>query len=460
MSYYYPQAAVILKIIFEDFEGNTDTADLKTIHTIQVIARSVTVSVNDYTKADTFNCEIDYKNFPFDPRCIRACGVTICIEDMKSVFKNGSELNTIVPSEDNTVLHGFADEDSINFDDDHRVVRLEGRDFTGLLLDLKAPSEPQPTDQPLDILILNIFKANESLAALKVDNRTGSPLPTLAQFAPNFTPQTAKKNPKPNENYWDLIQEYVSRAALIGYIEIDTFVISKPQVLYGNEQTKQFIYGVNLNSLEFKRKLGRKKGFNIKTISLDLKTKETVQALIPKESTEEWSDSIGIEQEEIMIPQIGSDGSPADPKVAPYMTFRFPDMTKTQLIQTGQKIFEEVGRQQIEGSLTTKELEVIEQGDACFNATDFRVGTPIEILIDQDDLDEISHLKDVNDRVTFLKARCYAPAVAQALAETLGRFHSKFYTKAAHFTVDQESGFKMKLDFVNFIELGNKNLGN
>jgi hypothetical protein len=462
-----------LNVIFEDFKGNTETKNLSTIYKLPIIARDVTVNINDYTQADTFDMEIDYKNFPFDPRCIRSVGVTIYIDDMKGTYKNGQELNLIVPSSDNEVFHGFADEDTITFDDEHRAVRFSGRDFTGMFTDLPAPGVPQDTTTPLDDLIRGIIAANPTLAKITVDNRTGEKLLPISSFSPDFKPQSTKVNPRPNQNLWDLIQELVSQHALIAYIELDTLVITKPRILYGKTETKQFIYGQNVKTLEFKRKLGRKKGFNIQVISFA--KKEVIKAEIPRESTAEWAKSIGLAQLDVTIPQVDSEGAPATPKKAPTMTFRFADKDKKQCIEIAQKIYEEVGRQQIEGSLVTKEMDIVETGDngvsSCFNATLMRIGTPILIKIQQGDLEGLDKIPDILNKTTgkmepdvatrknFLIKRCYDADVAEAFAKSFSMFTPKFFTKSVKLTVNQESGFQMKVDFINFIELDNEKLG-
>ena len=98
MSFYYPQAAIILRVLWEDFNLENDK-ELKKVYTIPILARSMSVKINDYTKADTFTAEIDYKNFPFDPRTIRSLGVSIFVQNMEKVFRNDNQLNLLEPSE-------------------------------------------------------------------------------------------------------------------------------------------------------------------------------------------------------------------------------------------------------------------------------------------------------------------------------------------------------------------------
>jgi hypothetical protein len=463
MSYFYPQASVLLGIVFESFDGSqTKTSSLEAnpfkVYTFTVIARRVSVHVNDYTQADTFTCEIDYKQFPFDPRAIRNCKVTIALDNMESLYHQDGTINQIIPSENNIVFQGFADEESIDFDDEKRTVKLEGRDFTGLFLDTKWTGESIETDEPLDELIAGLIEDVPALKNIKVINDTGLPLPTLAQFAPNYEIQEQKANAHPNASYWDVIQDLVIRAALICYVSIDKLIITKPRVLYNESKAKRMIYGVNLKNLEFKRKLGRKKGFNVSVRSFDFKKKESVLAEIPKMGKADWLKSIGLTGAEITIPQINTDGSEGTPKTAPYTSFRFANMTLDQAIEKGQDIFEQMGRQQLEGSLTSKDMQFPQVNGTCVRATDIDVGTPLKIEIHQDDLDKISRLGKISDRIQYLTDRCYPATIAKALARSLGKFSLTFYTKSLEFSMDQDTGFLMKVNFINFIQIENRSL--
>lgn len=459
MSLYYPQGSLTLRIKWEDF-GEKQNEKLQEVYSIAAIARRFTVNINDYTQADTFDAEIDYKQFPFDPRAIRACGVTIAIQDMKKVFQTNNALEVIEPKRENTIFQGFADEESITFDDTKRVVKLEGRDFTSLLLDRKyLVSKPIDLGKPIDVLINGFLRELPELSLVTTDNRTDlTTLPTLTEFAPDFNPLGTSKNTKKDETYWEIIQDLVARAGLIAFIELDKLVISKPRALYSEKKAIKFIYGKNIKNLEFKRKLGRKKNFNVKVRSLAPHKKEqpVITAEIPKEASEEWSSSIGVPRERIKIPSINADGSKGADKDAPIIAFLIPNVyDQTKLVEIGQEIYEELGRQQIEGSFETQEMEAVDGFLSCVNLVGLRNGTPLKIEIDQGDLEGLKKVKSKSEKVNFLLTRCYSPKVAVALADTFSnpRFNSPFYTKAVQFTLDADTGFKLKVDFINFIEV-------
>jgi hypothetical protein len=184
MAVFYPQASLTLRIIWEDFNIKSD-ARLQKVYALPILARRVTVNINDYSQADTFDAEIDYKNFPFDPRAIRSCGVTVSMQDMKKIFQGDNSLEVIQPNRENTLFIGFADEESMTFDDSKRVVRLEGRDYTSLLIDRKYQGSTIDMNQPLDQIIAGLLAQLKETVDLHVDNRVEGNLPVVGKYSPH-----------------------------------------------------------------------------------------------------------------------------------------------------------------------------------------------------------------------------------------------------------------------------------
>lgn len=463
MSHFYPQAVCTLRIRWENF-GNKNDSILEKDYTLKVLAKNITVTINDYTRADTFSASIDYSDFPFDPRCIRALGITVHLEDKKQTFitnkksPNFNNLNLITPSKDNAIFTGFADEETIEFDDTNREVRLEGRDFTSLLIDAPYTGKALDLGSPLDQVVQGLVNELPSTQDLVVENRTGSALPSLAKFAPDFNPLGTSRSSKKKEKYWDVINDLAQRAGLIVFIELDKLVITKPRVLYADSNPYQFIYGRNLSALSFSRKLGRQKGINILLRSLNIESKNLLEIKIPEEADPAWALSIGVGVERQKIQKVDRNGEIKE-EDAPFLSFNVPDVSDiNQLREIAQGVYEEIGRQQIEGSISTKEMCTLQDGVE-FDITKIRNGTPIKIEIDQGDLEGVGRIKSEAARERFLIARCYDPRVARALARTLGKFETRFYTRSVEFRLDNNNGFTMDLDFVNFIELDNRALG-
>ncbi len=486
MGVYYPQSSMTLRILWEDFDLKSK-ANLQKVYVVPIMAKSVTVYINDYTSADTFEAEIDFKNFPFDPRMIRACGVTIHMEDVKQVFQRDNALKAIARTTDNTVFEGYVDEESITFDDSKRTVKFEGRDLTALLIDRKYLGGPLPLTDALVTVLQNVLNSLDETATsvdvskgLKLDVRGLSDDEKNLVLAKFYNKEgdhqlNGHMNVDRDQNYWEVIQDVVARAGLIAFVELDKLVLTKPRALYsGVHLSKVFVYGKNVKNLTLKRKLGRKKTFNV--IVRSVLGKEVVDAKIPAEATEDWVKATGIQQGEVKMPEVGPKGEPIDPKMwkaAPYMSFRIPDCgSKEQLIRYAQEVYEEVSRQQIEGSFDTKEMTTQTLGGAVtdingkvsfaqpedFNILKIRNGTPIQLLIDQGDMKGLSRLtnpdKDTQRsmRINYMENRGYDPAISAAFADSMDQFANVFYTKAIRYTLSHEDGFKAAIEFLNFID--------
>ena len=469
MAVYYPQGAVTLRVVLEDFGAKTK-AKAQNVHTFTAVAKQLTVNLNSYREADTFSCTLDFKTFPFDPRAIRSAGITIHVEDRKSIFKTDNRLNLLNPKKESIIFLGFVDTDKITMSEDSRIVELEGRDFTSLLLDRPYFGPPVPLTAPLDQVFQNLLNELDETRfngtdnnGIQVVNQTGEDLPIMAKFGENKSAaKSGKKNGRPNRSYWDTIQKITNESGLITFISLDKLIISKPRVLYSDQKPKMFVYGGNVSNLSFERKLGRMKGINIRVLSFNGGEKKTLEAKIPLEATEEWAKEIGIPLKEITVAQVDAEGKKIEPeKAAPYLTFKVKNVkTTAELIKIGESVYEEFGRQQIEGKLTTKEMKICDTDHNVFNSTLMRIGTPIEIDINQGDLKGLPDFQKAGTKQakkasikSFLKARCYDEKIADAFADALTNFDTPFYTQEVEFKLDQESGWSMDISFVNFINL-------
>jgi len=503
VSIYFPQGILQLRVLLEDF--STKSARLQTPYVWTVIAKNLKVNLNSYAEADTFTASIDFKNLPFDPRIIRSCGVNIHMENKRRLFQEKSKdksTDEIQATDKNIIFSGFADTDKIELGSDSRVVTLEGRDFTSLLIDREYLGEPISLADPVDVVLTKLLNElpqtkvdpSQPNQGLELDTSSLKPedLPVLANVAPSKDSLSGHSNPRTKRSYWDKIQEIVNNSGLIAYVAINKLVLTKPRNLYDRKQSKVFVYGRNVSNLEFERKLGRQKGFNIRCVCLSDKT--VIEAKIPEQATEEWSKETGILREAVTLPVVKApagdnlqqgetntdkptstatspSGKPVQEdkkaEVAPYITFKISNVgDQAHLIKIGEKIYEELGRQQIEGRLTTKEMKIHSPqtpGEKFFDATKFRIGVPIELRLDVGDLEGLQEKttgKNISARRDnirdFLVRRGYGrnnPIIAEAMADALTKFDTPFFTKAVEFSLDHEQGFSMEIEFINFIEI-------
>lgn len=462
MSTYFPQVVMEITALWEDYKRGSARDSKAGSNKFTVTPHQVSVSINDYRTADTFSCELDYKNFPFDPRSIRSMQVTIYVEDMKSL-QTGA--NRIKPREETVIFAGFADEASIELDEDDRLVKFSGRDQTSILIDTRWDGTLVDLgNEKLDSILKRILGKLDSTRDLKFQNRTGGALPTLSQIPGGFGESAGgqeselrkKRNSKVNESYWDVIQDLVGKAGLIAYIEIDTLVVTKPNALYEKADSKQFVYGHNVSLLEMKRKIGRLKDINLKLVSMNPRlANPVIECFIPMDATPEFKKRLKLPDGHIMVERVNVDGEKEkEPEPAPVIAFNIPRApSRTRLIEIGEGIFEEMSRQQIEGKLKTGEMLTRDRNGLEFDLTKLRIGTPIEIRIDNHDLVGMRDVDSEDDRRNYLIRRGYESRVADYLAKAYTGFESPFYTKSVEISVGADHGFELTVEFINFIEL-------
>lgn len=477
MSYYYPQAFMVLDILFEDFKLSSSAIGQKT-STLAVQTRSLDVTVNDYRTADTFKAEVDYKHFPFDPRSMRSCAVSIYLQDMARLYNKDGSVNKIRPNElrqftstkgknsgnTNAIFTGFVDEDEINFDDMRRTVSLSGRDQTGLFID-QMYSDKIPTDPfglRLDQAIKTLVRAFPALNKINIVNQTDDALfPLLRPLMVDPNSQlSGQRSPGKHENYWEIIQDMINRCGLIGYMNLNDLIITTPRNQLNTVDDLKIVYGKNVKNLNFKRKLGRLKKLNLQCISRS--GKNVIKAEVPLEATDAWCKSFGIKKERVKVPVLGANGQidPNQPlQPAPIIVFPIPGIAnKEHLIRIAQNSYEEYSRQQLEGSFDTHEmLGRIGVSNDPFDLTKLDIGHPLQIEIDMDDLNEISRITSVEQRIMYLTSKGYDSKVAVIFAESMGKFSPRFFTKSLRISMG-DSGFKLHVDFINILDLTSNKL--
>lgn len=459
MSIYYPQAGASLRIVWEDFGSKASLLGTNKVYTINVQPKRFNVDINTYTQADTFELELDYRCFPFDPRCIKSAAVSIHVENMESVYKD-KELNLIKlkdpttnPDDHNALLIGFADEEGVAFNDSARTVTFKGRDYTAIFIDARWPGKLiDKTSGRVDDVIKSIIKQLPAAGDITLDNRTGVfSLPIISKNVLDFGKLAGKSNADHKyDNYWSVIQRVAAEAALICYMEFDKLVLTKPRTLYDKSKAVQLFYGQNIKTLEFNRKIGKQKGFNVQVASYSIEKKQKIVAKIPLDSNN--LDNGG---KEVLTQKVTTKGGVSETKEepAPYLSFFVADVPdKDTLIERGEKIYEELARQELEGSLTTMEMLAPTERKAKFDMTKLRNGTPLRVELAPEDLEFINKTSNKFLRVKRLIKQGFKTDVANALADTLSNFDTLFYTRSASFDFSIEKGLDIKVDFVNFIE--------
>ena len=461
MTISYPQAVVVLNIIWEDFKSGA--VDLQKTQTLNVLPKRLSVRINNYKEADEFDFSFDYRAFPFDPRLIRSIQVSIHIENMKKIQPKAPETG----DDHNTVIVGFVDKEEIEIDENSKMINMKGRDFTSLYVDTPWTGAAVNLAKPVDEVVTALIKSLPTSGKIKVVKRSDKPMPVLSKVAPDLGELSGKRNAQKKESYWEVIQEIADKSALLMYIELDKLVIEDPHVQTDANKAVNFFYGHNVKSIQFERKIGRMKGFNVRVRAIIGKEVKVIDIPRQAKTLEQKGADITIVKQDASGQQVKG-ALPADAKgppgtaagqakvveTAPFMSFAVSGIaSEDALIAYGEKVFLEISRQQIEGRMTTMDMKSFTNYRGEIDLTKIRNGAAISVEIAPQDMAEMRRETTAAQREKYLLSRGYPSAAAKAMAENFGKFATPFYVRDVEMSFDSESGWKLDLSFINRIQV-------
>ena len=289
-----PQARVILQVILDGFG---DTARDSEIQVIPIIPKNVTVHINSYKQADSFELVFDVLDLPFDPQLIRAGAAEVFIfetagnADQQRVLDRrhplssadpgasrprdavqalGLELGTDASRDVFTLgnkprIVGTFDDVDIELSDSGKWVTIKGQDYTAYLAQVQFPPHANgtarriPVGKRLDTIVEELLEEADPDGQLSVAVRglDAAALPVVnGEVATN-----AKRGipVKQETSYWDVIYKLVERYGFICFVDGLDIVISRPKTITDKDvsQIRRMAWGRNLEHLTMRRHLGK-----------------------------------------------------------------------------------------------------------------------------------------------------------------------------------------------------------
>lgn len=464
----------------------------------QVLPEMVKVRRNGIKDADTAKITIDFRDVPVDPRVVRACLVSVAMGTVEAdEWEAGQQgkrredgtLRSLVDREpgqelkfnSSTVFVGFVDEWLANFSEDGDTIRLECRDVGALLRDEPLPAGvgidlTLPIDQGVRELI-NRFPSSRGL-----DVRYGTPTDPddpLNTFAPETAPVPAdtlspvqksrkgraargKKRGK-KQKVWDHVLDVCQRLGLVPMLRGFTLFLMQPRVLFASfAGARKMVLGRNIQTLTFARKLGGVTSDTIEVRCPDPRIGRTRWARYPVLDGEPSSGILGKTGSPQPVVSRASRVSPngtADERIQVYTVRGVNDLARLE--EVARSTFEEIGRQEIEGSLSTEDIESFEtrvQGDLLL----LQPGEPVTIQVapvgDEDSPVPAGNLQRLQGqsvalRAAYLESLGIAPQTAQKLAVAQEQVELVSTFRAGHVNLewDQDDGVHLDFDFHNFV---------
>lgn len=379
--------------------------------------------------ASTVEVRMKWRDVPIDPRVVRSALVIATIgavsaDDWEAGMRgqrraaDGSLLSVInrVPGQElqftsSSRFVGFVDEWNAEFTDDGDSITITGRDVSSLMRDqqletahginLELPIAegvrellnrfpmtrgmqvvyglPRDPNDPLNQL------SEEPLGPVpKLSEEKNGPVPPHNALTKNGKPRRPVRVKKSDEqeSVYDHITKVLQKLALVPVMRGFTLYLLEPRTLFADpSRRRKMVWGKNLKTLSFSRRLGGLKCETIEMRSPNPVLGRTLWARYPVFAGQPAS---GL---------LGQGGSPQPSKTRQVVVGPTGAVEETILVQyvrgvtdlkllekVAHNVFEEIGRQEIEGSISTDEVDsfgsLVEA-----DLLDLQPGDPMEILV-------------------------------------------------------------------------------
>lgn len=418
---YYPRCRVVLELLLEDFADGASSE----LHHVDLVPRSVLVRRNSHREADTFRVELDYRDFPFDPRALRQVRVAV---SLGHVSGPDSELG-----EEDLVCLGLVDEPESQLSEGGERVQLEGRDFTGLLLDHTWGGAALDVQRPLSAVVDSLLEATPGAAGLLREYTNGADALVLADILGRTKWAPASEQ----DDAWTVLADLVAVAGLYPVVELDTLHIRKA----GQYQRRSVSmrYGANLSRLTFRRRFNGHQTRQVRVVSWDEVAGESRAATWPREPV-------------VLRQKIGADGRVSTDKAPVIDYFVTGSYGTDELELVAESIYEEAARQQVQGSLETHDLTDLEGAEDLSKVAN---GDQVVVRLGKAFTSSVEHLRH-HEAVDALTRGSDAmiPSVAEALVTAMELAESEavaFYIERATHRWSREDGYSLEATFINFV---------
>jgi hypothetical protein len=438
MSVFTPRAGAQLTIVF-DGRG----APNKTFTLDHVIPKTCKVSRNGYHEADTWHMEFDARILPLDPEGIASIAASVYMWDSGGDEKKEWQL------EENEMITGLADEDSIEIGKDQHLV-CSGRDFTSVL-DVEWDTRIRvPSGITLDKAVQ--FVADKAAPAGTTARFKvlweASEDPVISAGAARSTKRKGMWI-KPGKTTWEVIYDLCIQHGFIVFIRGSTIHISDPRTQTDESLTKapRFIYGRDVMNFTAHRKLAKERVPQIKLVYWDAKTRQKFEVLYPPRG-QKLTTGLGLKKNEVETlpaPAYCHDRASA---------LRFAKMRWELLArsETSYKIETRHLRLPRVGFITAENGQTVAFDESDFDLLRLREGDAVGLAFDPF-LGDTMRALDFAGRVGFLQSLGYKPALCYFVATNIDRleqFRQPYYTRRVDYSFDQKDGMTIEIEAVNF----------
>ena len=478
---------------------------------VGVIPKTASFELPGYRQAPKFNMTLAWRDLPLDPRAVRALGVEIYVGSLSAdqfsrnmLFKDSPGLAaSLLTSPDNLILAGTCDSIDTGFDEHGSVLTLEGRGLQGIFLDARIHNESLldlPVVQPIGALVEAL------LARAGMGGKVPVEVEAATEWPGGKEPQVATQDVVTRVNkgrdgnkaemptkgdsstilFWDLVVNFCFLVGAVPYFEGHTlrirpavnlyqrqaqaklgktpFLNSKPRTVRTDKGSEQFslrrmVYGSNLLNFRLSRKLaGSSKLPTIRVVCNDPDAEtpgkgQVLEAQWPPKDAEDKQKTSSV----------APNGGESKEELMTIPVYGIKDITR--LTQIAHALYEEICRNEISGSASTKDLASLGGGNGDTDLLRLRPGDPVEFLVDATGLRGFPPIvSDANllasqspEEATRLLAEQLGDRDLAALivGTSRGQFQGLqdfFHVQTVKYGWAVESGIAVDFDFQNYVE--------
>ena len=447
MAVYYPRHALRIFAVLEDFApGPTPPASV--VDWVCVPARA-RLERNDVHTADKLTVEIDFKQFPFDPRLVRAASVSYF-----AACTAGGPVDTTDRA--NLRFVGVVDTPEAALGEDTKVT-FECRDNTALLLGVRAaPAMAVSLDRALDDVLgdlLAFLPGDPDRRGVALERRpAGAAWPTVRGGGR----RGARLVVEPKDTLWSLVRRVVEQSGHVAFVELDRLVVADPRDASAAARVARFAYGRNLADLRWKRN-AQNLTRPVTLTCYDAQSGRTVSATWPPPARAgRRGGRRGTRSATVMRATGGATATSAAAEAEEFVVPGTYDAAALALRAEG--VYRDRARTELEGSFTTYEPRVPALDRARRDAGEVDVlalatNDPVLVEIDAHARAAFDGRRDAAARAQYLRDLGYPNTVAALLATSwnhLDQLRLPFVVRKAALQID-EGGFQADVDFQNML---------
>lgn len=471
---YRPRCAAILVIPPAGQIGRAREAaedDRKVVIDLNIHRAELTSS--DHNSADELEVETSWEQSGLDPRVMSAGTISFHLGD-------ADEDGNFTPSRDNLRFIGVCVFAERILDETSKRVRLKFQDYTCLFLQSKPfPSDGIPDlSQTLEDAWARIcdhtgyYDLDEkeivsSVPALRnrlrIEGNAKNSL-LLGDAVTERFRKVGKIEPGLNKSSWEVWQHCVGSVGLISFVQKDEVVVTDAVAYYTSSDPPRMVWGQNVRTLKEERDANRAGKF-VGLMSINPLTGASIEAFWPPR------DKKNELQKQKATKRAGKPGKHRTTKkatagdglipITEYEMHPYPyGVTNVEMLTwCAQRVYEERSRQELTGSLTTREMVVGTEKGAEFDILNVMSGDVIRVEFEVDTRGELASLGSDAVRVQYLQdIHGYSYEVARILVQNLsdlGSLPPYFMVRKVHTTLEfnGDSGtFDVSIDFCNRIQ--------